>query len=154
MRTVVARLMIAAACTVCLEWLGAFADVALAQTPGTQPVPTTPGTDPGTPPPTTDPGTTPPPPTTPPGSTPPPDTPPPDGGAGPGGTPSQPTVLSVLALLQAFFDAVQEFVVDEFPDASPEFQAWVTMALMDYLFGDLFLEFMFGAPPGSGSGGR
>ncbi|HVK08440.1 MAG TPA: hypothetical protein VM597_06645 [Gemmataceae bacterium] len=115
MRIAVARLLVAAACTVCL------ADVALAQAPGTPPP-----TDPGTPPPTTEPPTTP-----------------------PGEPPTEPTVDPILALLQAFFEVVNGFVVEAYPDAPPEFQAWLTAALMDYLFGDLFFDYLFG-----GSGGR
>jgi hypothetical protein len=136
MRIAVARLLVAAACTVCL------ADVALAQAPGTPP-PTTPPTDPGTPPPTTDPGT--PPPTDP--GTPPPTTEPPT--TPPGEPPTEPTVDPILALLQAFFEVVNGFVAEAYPDAPPEFQAWLTAALMDYLFGDLFFDYLFG-----GSGGR
>ncbi|HKB05853.1 MAG TPA: hypothetical protein VKD90_26895, partial [Gemmataceae bacterium] len=55
MRTVIARLTIAAVCAV---GLGTVADVALAQTPGTQPGQTTPGTSPGTTTPGTQPGST------------------------------------------------------------------------------------------------
>jgi hypothetical protein len=56
-------------------------------------------------------------------------------------------------LLQAFFDAVQQFVQEEFPDASPEFQDWLTGAVMDWLFGDLIAE-AFGGPANSVFGGR
>ncbi|HKB06295.1 MAG TPA: hypothetical protein VKD90_29135, partial [Gemmataceae bacterium] len=77
----------------------------------------------------------------------------PGAGTGPGANPSQPAVDPFLTLLEAFFEAVHEFVVDEFPDASPEFQDWLTGAVMDWLFGDLFMEHLFGAPPGPGFGG-
>lgn len=188
MRTVIAKLPIAAACTVCLALLGTVADVARAQTPrtqpggttpgmttpgtttpgtttpgtttpgtpspGTQPGGTTPGTTPGTPTPgTTTPGTGTTPggtsPGTPPGGT----TTPGTGTTGPGQAPSQAAADPFLALLEAFFDAVHQFVVDEFPDASPEFQDWLTGALMNDLFGDMIFQHFFGASSGFGSGG-
>jgi hypothetical protein len=178
MRTVIARLTIVAACAVCLELLGALDTVALAQTsgtrpggttpatttPGTQPGPTTPGTTtpgagttPGTTTPgagaspgTTSPGTQPG--TTSPGTTPGTGTTP---GGGTGQPGSQAAADPFLMLLQAFFDAVQQFVQEEFPDASPEFQDWLTNAVMDFLFGDLIAE-AFGGPANSvfGGGGR
>jgi hypothetical protein len=167
MRTVLSRVMIAAACAVCFELLGAFSEVAIAQTPGTQPGGDSPGTGPTTPPPGTQPGgtppgtdpTTPPPGGTPPGTdpTPPPTTPPgtePPPGNGnepPGETPPPPSSVDpLLVFLMSAFEATREFVVAEFPDAPPEFQDWLTGAVFTYFFGDLVFEYLFGPPPDSG----
>jgi len=175
MRTVFAKLPIAAAGIVCLALVGAFVDVARAQSPPTQPGGTTPGTSP---PGTTTPGTTPPGTTTPgsgtsPGSTTPgtqpgttpggsspstqpgtsPGTTPGGGATTPGQTPSQPAVDPFLLLLEAFFEDIHQMVEEQFPDASPEFQDWVTGAVMDWLFGDLMFDRLFGAPSTSRASG-
>jgi hypothetical protein len=148
MRTVIARLMIAAACVVGLELFGSFADVAHAQTPGQTPPMTPPGgAPPGETPPTTPPGETPPggtppgetPPMTPPGGTPPGETP-------PGETPPGPEMDPVLAMLQGFFDLIHEFVVAEFPNAPPEFQDWITFVVFNHFFGDMLFDHLFGGP--------
>jgi hypothetical protein len=51
------------------------------------------------------------------------------------------------------FDLIHQFVVEDFPDASPEFQDWLTGAVMDYFFGDMISEFLFGGQSGAGPGG-
>jgi len=160
MRTVIAKLPIAA-CTVCLTLLGTFAEVARAQTPLTQPGGTTPGMTtpptptPGTPSPGTQPGGTTPGTTTPgtgttPGSAPPGGTTPGSGATGPGQPPSSSAADPFLALLELMYAAVQQFVQEQFPDAPPEFQDWLTGALMDHMFGDMVSRYFFG---GSAYGG-
>jgi hypothetical protein len=52
--------------------------------------------------------------------------------------------------VEAMLGACHEFVVAQFPDASPEAQAWLTIALFDFLFGDWVEQFLFGAGPGLG----
>lgn len=187
MRTNFARLVIAAACAVCLELLGVFGDSIHAQSSGapktgaspgsTTPGTTTPGstspgsTSPGTPssgtplggttPGSTTPGSgtspggtspgTPPGGTTPGGSSPGTGTTP--GGGGTGTTPSQPATDPFLVLLQALFETIHQFVVEQFPNASPEFQDWLTGAVMDFYFGDMISEFLFGGSAGLGASG-
>ena len=78
----------------------------------------------------------------------------PGGSAGPGTTPSQPAADPFLTLLEGLFDAIHQFVATEYPDAPPEFQDWLTGAVMDYYFGDLISEYLFGGSAGFGAGSR